>query len=211
MFYIDSEYDNLTRYDMSRFMDFSDDCHDIVTSYLINKIKTLPVFGYTVIQGEENNPALLSFKLYKDTQFWWVLMLYNDISEISDVVSGMTIKYPSIDSIENLYFSLKAQERSQTMSYIPPQRSEITVTYVHVNVTGILIMNEIPGGWIDGINKIFTLDYIPIENSEKLYLNGLSQIRGISDDYTLVGNTITFNTAPQEDDVLIATYVREES
>jgi len=209
MFFIDSAYNNITRYDMARFMDFGANCHDVITSYIINKIKSLQVFGYTTVQGEEENPALLSYKIYRNTQFWWLLLIYNDLSDLDELTSGMTIKYPSIDSIENLYFNLKAQERSQAMSYIPPQRSEVTINYVHVNVTGILVMNEIPSGLIDSNNKIFTLVYTPISGSEKLYLNGILQTSGISNDYVISGNQITFNSAPDTGDILKATYVRE--
>jgi hypothetical protein len=58
------------------------------------------------------------------------------------------------------------------------------------------IDKETPTGVIDGINSIFYLSHEPIPNSDHLYLNGLLQDSGVSEDYIISGNTITFNESP---------------
>lgn len=55
---------------------------------------------------------------------------------------------------------------------------------------------ETPSGDVDGVNAVFTLSSIPIPGSEHLYLNGLLQDEGGSEDYTIIDNIITFNLAP---------------
>lgn len=61
----------------------------------------------------------------------------------------------------------------------------------------IAVFNEIPSEIIDGINTIFTLNVIPLLDSEQVILNGLIQTPGIGKDYTISGNTITFSIAPK--------------
>ncbi len=58
------------------------------------------------------------------------------------------------------------------------------------------IDKESPTGVINGINTIFNLSHIPIPNSDHLYLNGLLQDSGVTEDYTISGDVITFNEAP---------------
>jgi hypothetical protein len=54
---------------------------------------------------------------------------------------------------------------------------------------------ETPSGVIDGVNDVFTLSQIPLEDDAvEVYLNGLKQIPVV--DYTISGATITFVIAP---------------
>ncbi len=62
--------------------------------------------------------------------------------------------------------------------------------------------SETPAGTINGVNKIFTLTYIPVppeslqlfQNSGGVGLGALLQIAGV--DYTISGLTLTYTTAP---------------
>jgi len=55
---------------------------------------------------------------------------------------------------------------------------------------------EEPFGIVDGINKNFILEFLPKQNSEHIYLNGLLQESGY--DYTMDHNMIIFDEAPLE-------------
>jgi hypothetical protein len=57
----------------------------------------------------------------------------------------------------------------------------------------IYIDKETPTGFINSINKTFTLNFLPITNSEHIYLNGLLQDY---DDYEISGSTISFFEPP---------------
>lgn len=69
------------------------------------------------------------------------------------------------------------------------------------------IDGEIPSGAMDGSNAVFTLANVPNPASSlSLFRNGLLLTQG--GDYTLAGNTITFQigAVPQPNDVLSASY-----
>jgi len=58
-------------------------------------------------------------------------------------------------------------------------------------------------GAINGSNKEFVLPKAPVANGLALFLNGVRQRVGSSNDFTLSGKVITFITAPLTGDVLI--------
>jgi hypothetical protein len=74
-----------------------------------------------------------------------------------------------------------------------------------------LVLNETPGGVINGANKIFTLANTPAEpSSVMLWLNGQLQTQGALNDYSVTGTTITINADPPfSGDVLLAMYIRQ--
>lgn len=97
------------RYDQGKFMEFTDN-YDPLTSSFMNDLISLPQVGKYTVQGEDGKPDLLSYRIYGDTQYWWVLLIYNRKFEFSDIKTGDEIVYPSVDSLEDVYFSLKAKE-----------------------------------------------------------------------------------------------------
>jgi hypothetical protein len=68
------------------------------------------------------------------------------------------------------------------------------------------VTREVPSGTINGVNDTFTLAATPVAGSEEVYLNGVLQDSGVSDDYTISGDTITYNTAPQTGDKVLVSY-----
>ena len=63
-------------------------------------------------------------------------------------------------------------------------------------------------GAINGSNKDFVLPKAPVKRSGepfavKVYLNGTRQREGSSNDYTVVGKTVTFASAPLTDDIIV--------
>jgi len=69
--------------------------------------------------------------------------------------------------------------------------------------------NEVPVGDLDGVDTTYTLAQTPSPaNSLKLYLNGIRQDEGGSDDFTLTTNVITFSAAPISTDKILADYRR---
>jgi len=118
MYFVDLDNDFLTRYDMAKFMEFigsSDSgCFDPINSYLISKIKALPVGGHRVVQSDEYRPELMSYKIYGHTQYWWILLLYNDILTVDDLTFDKTIAFPLLDDLETIYFQLNALALGRT-------------------------------------------------------------------------------------------------
>ncbi len=77
--------------------------------------------------------------------------------------------------------------------------------------TNNMVVREVPSGAINGSNVTFTLANTPLSGTLQLFLNGLLLDEGASNDYTLSGNTITMNYAPEASpgsaDKLLATYL----
>ncbi len=67
-------------------------------------------------------------------------------------------------------------------------------------------VSEVPSGTLDGVNKTFTLSFVPISGTLILQLNGVTQRQG--GDITLAGVTVTYLAAPKSDDWMIAQYFR---
>lgn len=73
------------------------------------------------------------------------------------------------------------------------------VAHTHVNA-------EVPGGAVNGANETFTLADAPSPSASlMLFRNGVLQQAG-GNDFTLIGSTITFATAPETGDILLAYY-----
>lgn len=109
MYYFDFDYESEERYDPAKYMEFTEGAFDILTSYFINELQKLPVNGIFQVTSEFNRPDLASTKIYGLTKYWWLILLYNNLSSPWELVIGLELSYPSINDIENLYFSLKAK------------------------------------------------------------------------------------------------------
>ena len=68
------------------------------------------------------------------------------------------------------------------------------------------VESETPSGTVDGANATFTLAGTPNPSgSLELYVNGMQMEAG-GGDYSLSTATITMNTAPPTNSILLATY-----
>ena len=113
MFYFNPDIDTDERYDPSKLLEFNEGMPDVITSHFYTEIKKLESYGeYTVI-SEAGNVPLISYILYGEVEYHEILMVYNDILDISDVKLGNLIKYPSLDDLELLYFKLQALQRGR--------------------------------------------------------------------------------------------------
>lgn len=67
---------------------------------------------------------------------------------------------------------------------------------------------EVPGGTVNGANATFTLAFTPVAGSEVIWKNGMAQVSGAGNDYTISGLTITFlaGNLPQTGDSILASY-----
>lgn len=113
MFYIDIDTTTTDRFDLAKFMEFGDDgVFDPLNSYMLYQIPRLTTIGTYVIRKEAERPDLLSYVIYGDTQYWWVLMWYNAITKPQDLVTGLTIKYPSLGQLEQLYTNASVLQKT---------------------------------------------------------------------------------------------------
>lgn len=108
-FFIDLSVESNERFDISKFMEFTDN-FDPLTPNFFSAVERLPERQKFFVQSEEGRPDLISFKIYGDVQFWWVIMIYNNIVDVDDLNIGRILSIPDIDSLEDLFFSLKSKE-----------------------------------------------------------------------------------------------------
>jgi len=72
------------------------------------------------------------------------------------------------------------------------------------------IVNEVPTGLINSLNKDYELLNDPVIDTVVIYLNGLYQFPGIGKDYTISGKTISFTKAPRTNSELGVSYIKDE-
>lgn len=114
MLYIDLEVEAENRFDPKRFIPFYGDMFDILDSFLVRQLKSMPPKGNYVVTTEEGRPDLLSKRIYGgDSQYWWMLMLYNDLLSPGSIYTGLEVDYPTLTQLENLYFRLKSLEKKE--------------------------------------------------------------------------------------------------
>ena len=111
-YFINPDVESPVRFDMQRFMEFTDNL-DPLTSSFLEDIRALDPAGFFVIGGEEYRPDVISTKIYGSTQYWWVVMIYNDLTDVNKLISGVSIKYPAQADLEDLYFALKSKATAQ--------------------------------------------------------------------------------------------------
>lgn len=111
LFFINLDKNFIDRFDMGKFFQFTDN-YDPLTSDFADELMKLTTRGNYIIQGQDGRPDLISQAVYGDTQYWWIIMLYNTKLQFLDLKSGDVINFPSLDDVESLFFSLKSRESS---------------------------------------------------------------------------------------------------
>lgn len=109
MFFLNLNRDFKERYELERYMEYTDN-YDILTSAFLLELKNISPSGRYVVNGQDSRPDLVSYEIYKDVQYWWIILLYNELSSISELVTGLELKYPSQSDLEQYYFSLKSRQ-----------------------------------------------------------------------------------------------------
>ncbi len=120
------------------------------------------------------------------------------------IKNSLTVYVNGLLQKEGSEFDYVADSDTIYFNYPPYENSIILCSYYTFNV--ISVNNELPKGKSDGKNNVFLTIGKIIENSEKIYLNGLLQKSGSEFDYTINENAIIFNYAPVENSIIICFY-----
>lgn len=112
MFYMNNTLDTETRYDTIKFVEFNMDNIDPLNSFMLLNIRNLPVQGTYTVQNEENRPDMISYRIFKDTQYWWLLMWYNSITNVKDIKTGMILSYFNLSQLEQLYTKASLNQKA---------------------------------------------------------------------------------------------------
>ncbi len=115
MYYINNDIVTTDGYDFCKFMELDEfGTFDSLNSYWLYAIPLLPLQGTYKITLEENKPDLLSYNLYGDTQYWWIILWYNYLAKPTDLTVGLQINYPSLNSIQQLYTNTSLLEKTSS-------------------------------------------------------------------------------------------------
>ncbi len=98
----------VTAFDIEAFIERSPlQGYDSLTADFIDHISDLSEFGHVEVTSEVQDLPLLSFQIYGTSDYWWVLMMYNEFMSPEEVVSGVRLKYPALGDLDKLYFELR--------------------------------------------------------------------------------------------------------
>lgn len=111
MHFYDVEGDYKKQYDMGKFLPFVTGFSDVLQSYFFENLRSIPAQGKWQIQNGAGDPQLISYEIYGDTQYWWLLMAFNDVVSLDELTVGRVLVYPSLSEMTSLFFDLKARER----------------------------------------------------------------------------------------------------
>jgi hypothetical protein len=111
MFYLNSESDAALKFDPDKVQPFTEDFYDVIPSMFHFKFMQLEPAGVYMVTYDAYRPDLISYKIYGHVQYKMLLMEYNSLFSVVDLVSGTLLKYPALASMENILLSLKAEER----------------------------------------------------------------------------------------------------
>ena len=129
--------------------------------------------------------------------------IYN-LSQIPFPVSSLTLLYNGQMLTYNRDFMISGS--IITLSFIPSSNDSLLAYYRTANDSTAYVYFDgiIPSGIVDGTNRVFSLPTVP--SSLKLFYNGI--LLNPPNDYTLVGNTITYAVAPVVNSSQLAYYSR---
>ena len=68
------------------------------------------------------------------------------------------------------------------------------------------VYNEVPTGTVNGSNTTFTLAFTPAPADELRVLVNGQRLKAGGEDFTLSGDTLTMNTAPPTNSILMVDY-----
>lgn len=111
MFFINTDYISDERYSLEKFMPFLEDNFDVLDSYFLENLNLLPVLGSFTITTEEYRPDLISYRIYNTVSYWSLLLLYNSVKDLDELITGRSLNYFDARDLESLFFSLKSKSR----------------------------------------------------------------------------------------------------
>lgn len=98
------------RYDRGRFFNKEifdgQPSFDILDGRILSEFIALKEEGLFYITDELLSPDLISYRLYGDERYWWLLMLYNNLVEVDEIYPGMEFRFPSRRDIDTMYSNL---------------------------------------------------------------------------------------------------------
>lgn len=97
---------NRERFQYERYAEWSDECYDVLNSHFLNTLKEMKPEGEFLVTADEQRIDIISYLIYGDVKYWWILLEYNDIIDQFTLKVGDTIKFFKLSDLESKYFSM---------------------------------------------------------------------------------------------------------
>jgi hypothetical protein len=113
-FFINEDVESRERFDMARFMEYVEDAegYDILASFFIEIINKIRIDGYFNVTVEAQRPDTVSWKIFRNHQYWWQLLEKNRLTSYKDLVTEQRLEYLSLRDLENVYFDLRTRQKA---------------------------------------------------------------------------------------------------
>lgn len=104
-FFMNKEYPYNNRFDLERFMNFTNQYYDILQSPILDILKSFTTIGQYIIREYPFRPDVISYNLYKDSQYWPYVLFFNGINDVMQLKLGLTLNFFSLDDLEKTLYS----------------------------------------------------------------------------------------------------------
>ena len=88
-------------------MEYTDHWYDSTNSDFLEWLLEAEPDGWYLVKEPDGRPDLVSYHIYGDTQYWWILLFINEIICVNELKEGMEIKYIAKEKLLNKYLDLK--------------------------------------------------------------------------------------------------------
>ena len=110
MYSFNPDYESKERFDLAKFIEFSNEylSFDVLNSTFLKKLRNVaPIGEITVTSKEAHTPDAITYKIFDEELYWWILLYYNDIDSIDAFTTGKVLKIPNFEEIERIFFNLR--------------------------------------------------------------------------------------------------------
>lgn len=109
LFFINLDFESRNRYDLAKFLEFTDNFDPLTSSFILD-LQNISKQADYIVTKEEGRPDLVSYNYYGTTDYWYILLLYNNLDDVDDIKIGDRLSMPSLSGLEDLFFSLKLRQ-----------------------------------------------------------------------------------------------------
>lgn len=173
----------------------------------------LAIAGSTIVKGPASavDSRIAAFdgtsgKLLKDGGATIASLVAETTTTIGTLINGATEKTTPVDADMVGLMDSAASNILKKLSWTNIKATLKTYFDGIYNTKANYIVRETPSGLLNGSNVTFTLANTPVSGMEMVFLNGILQNAGATEDYTISTNTITMGVAPVSTDVILVTY-----
>jgi len=110
-YYINLDIETKERFDLAKFMEYTDN-FDPLTSFFLHQLKAEVRPGGQYVVTTANRPELISYQIFNDVFYWWLILVMNQKRNVEDLNAGEVLVFPHQEDLETIYFDLRAAETS---------------------------------------------------------------------------------------------------